>query len=214
MTALPLSRAAAVAVALAGCASAPRPGPGGAEVRSADSAWADTVAARDDRAFLAAVDEGAVFVGGRALGAGRDGVWRIWRRFFAPGSPAMRWFPTEGEVAASGDLGWTVGRYRVEGPPGKPPAAEGAYLTVWARRPGGPWRAAMDCGLEPAAAAEGMERSPAKTLTSGDGTLEASIGTYSHPGRAGPPAGAWLTVRERGSSGWRVRFDTAISFPE
>jgi len=212
-----LAASALAAAAVAACAhtpGAPRGDGAAAEVMRLDSAWASAMARGDGEAFRSYVGDDAVFAG-RALLRGREEVWAAWKAFFAGGGPTIRWTPGAGGAAGSGDLAWTTGRYRVErrDPEGKPAASEGEYLTVWAREAGGAWLVALDSGLEPAAALGPIERVPARTLASKDGTLEAAIGTWTQDGPSGRRSGAWITVRERAAGEWRTRFDGALSFP-
>ncbi|MBI5070504.1 MAG: nuclear transport factor 2 family protein [Deltaproteobacteria bacterium] len=220
--------ACALALAsLAGCAqqaprpadatgAAPRAAPAdlAAALRRADAAFARSVADRDEAAFRDFLEEEAVFVGGAGLLRGRDEVFARWRKFLEEGGPVLRWAPTGGDGAASGDMGWTVGSSRYEGQDasGKQVAADGRYLTVWHRSGEAPWRVAFDMSLAPAAEHEPMNRTPARALTSADGALEATIGTWSHDGVKGPRRGAFLTVRARRGAGWEVVHDSAVAF--
>lgn len=211
------SGASLAAAVLAACAHAPgSPGVGAAsaEVMALDAAWAATVARGDAEGFRDLVAEDALFAG-RALLRGREEVWAAWKGFFAEGGPALRWTPTGGAAAGSGDLAWTTGRYRLERrvPDGKVAVSEGEYLTVWTRVVGGAWLVALDCGLEPAAALGPIERATVRTLASKDGTLEASMGTWQQEGSSGRRSGAFITVRERAGDEWKTRFDGAIAFP-
>lgn len=215
-------------VALAGCAqqpplpatlpASPRAAAAPAELartlRRADAAFARSVADRDAAAFRAFLEEEAVFVSGTGLLQGREAIFARWQRFLVEGGPVLRWAPTGGDGAASGDLGWTVGSSRYEGKDaaGKPVVADSRYLTVWRRTGEAPWRVALDMELAPAAEHEPMHRTPARALTSADGALEAAIGTWSHDGVKGPRRGAYLTVRERRGAGWQVVHDSAVAF--
>lgn len=197
--------------------AAPATGPSLAvALRGADAAFARSVSDRDEEAFRTFLGEDAIFVGSTGLLQGREAVVARWRRFLEKDGPSLRWAPTGGDGAGSGDLGWTVGNARFEGKDaaGKPVARDSTYLTVWARRGGGPWQVAMDMELAPAERAGPLHRSPVRTLTSRDGTLEASMGTWSHRGVQGARSGAFLTVRARGQAGWEVVHDSAIVLSE
>lgn len=185
-------------------------------LRGADAAFARSVSSRDEEAFRSFVGEDAIFVGSTGLLRGREAVVARWRKFLEKDGPSLRWAPTGGEGAGSGDLGWTVGTARFEGKDaaGRPVVDDSKYLTVWARREGGGWQVAMDMELSPAERAGPMNRSPVRTLSSGDGTLEASMGTWSHHGVKGARSGAFLTVRERSGTGWKVVHDSAVVLSE
>ncbi len=183
------------------------------EVLLLDAAWAWAMARGDGEGWLALVAEDAIFAG-RALLRGRDEAWSAWKAFFAEGGPTNRWTPAAGGTAGSGDLAWTTGRYHMvrKGPDGKPSAADGEYLTVWARDAGGAWRVALDSGLKPAEALGAVERAPVRTLASRDGTLEATVGTWAQSGRPGR-RGAFVTVREKAGGAWKVLRDGGVEFP-
>lgn len=187
-----------------------------AALRGADAAFARSVSARDEEAFRAFLAEDALFLGRTGLLVGREAVWARWKRFLEKDGPTLRWAPTGGDGAASGDLGWTVGssHFEVRDAAGKPVVGDGQYLTVWTRTGTGPWQVAMDMELSPAEQMGPMNRTAVKTLTSRDGTLEASMGTWSHHGVGGVRSGAWLTVRERAGQGWRVVHDSAVALGE
>jgi ketosteroid isomerase-like protein len=172
------------------------------------------VAQGDGEGFRAFVAEEALFAGRRLL-RGREEVWSGWRAFFAEGGPRISWVPTGAGAAGSGDLAWTTGRFRLErrGEDGKPSAAEGRYLTVWARGAGGAWRVALDCGLEPMGDLGPVERETVRALVSRDGALRAVMGTWRQAGSTGGRAGAWIAVRERAGAEWRTLHEGAVEFP-
>jgi ketosteroid isomerase-like protein len=58
------------------------------------------------------------------------------------------WTPTHNAVAASGDLGFSIGPFRIDGRRGKDTvSAGGTFASVWGRRPGEPWRVLVDLGV-------------------------------------------------------------------
>ena len=133
---------AAVAM-LAGCAMAPQrtPEQSVAELRSAELAFADTMARRDFAAFATFVAEDAVFVnGGRPL-RGRAAVLDDWRRLFVSPQAPFSWRPDVVEVAGSGDLGCT------EGPVTNAAGVVFArFYSTWRRGSGGRWQVVFDNG--------------------------------------------------------------------
>ncbi|HXV73714.1 MAG TPA: DUF4440 domain-containing protein [Sphingomonadales bacterium] len=60
----------------------------------------------------------------------------------------LTWDPRGGDVAESGDLGYTWGIYVVMGitPEGEAVKSEGKYATVWKKQPDGSWKAVLDGG--------------------------------------------------------------------
>jgi len=201
------------------CAHAPPAGPevdeAARQAMAADAAWSAALGARDRGAFLAAVADEALFAGGRRLLGGREAIGAGWAVFFRPDGPRFSWRPDGGGAAPSGDLAWTTGSFRIEvrGDGGAPQVNEGRYLSVWSRDPGGRWRAELDCAFRPAAELEPLERTPVRTVTSSDGALEATLGTWKAAG-PGPRSGAWLRVRARSGQGWRAVLDSAVPLAE
>ena len=58
------------------------------------------------------------------------------------------WWPDTAVVAASGDLGYTLGRYAVvgAGEQAGDTVARGHYVTIWQRQADGSWKIAVDIG--------------------------------------------------------------------
>ena len=60
---------------------------------------------------------------------------------------SITWDPNYAEVAASGDMGYTVGRYeRTSRAEGETVVNAGTYLTVWRRQEDGSWKVKADIG--------------------------------------------------------------------
>ena len=197
---------AGAAIALLLVAAAPAP-----ELEAIDAAWDATVAARDEAGFLSRVAEDPVFAGA-ALQVGRAAIREKWMRYLTPGGPTLRWRPTGSGIAPSGDLGWTVGEASYEWREKGVPPSPGRYVTVWAKDGEGRWRAVLDASLE-AAPGQPAARLPVRTVSSRDGTLEASIGTWARGEGTGRRTGAWLLVRERVDGAWRTVVESEIPSP-
>ena len=60
----------------------------------------------------------------------------------------LTWEPLYADIAASGDLGYTHGRYlQIEtGTDGKATETRGFYVTIWKRQPDGSWKFVFDTG--------------------------------------------------------------------
>jgi ketosteroid isomerase-like protein len=65
-----------------------------------------------------------------------------------PAGAKLTWTPSFVDVAESGDLGYTWGRYEFRGPgaDGKERIGGGFYLTIWKRQPDGTWKFVVDTG--------------------------------------------------------------------
>ncbi len=61
----------------------------------------------------------------------------------------LRWAPEEGDVSASGDLGYLTGPYLVEsGEQGDGPKPAGWFFSVWKRQADSTWKVFIDVGIE------------------------------------------------------------------
>ena len=198
--------APALALLLAGAADPASP------LRQADQAMDRAVGSHDAVAFAALVDEEALWGGPEGLLDGRAAVAASWSRFTTPGGASLRWSPVEAVLSRSGDLGYTVGTWRLErkGPDGEVQSAEGRYLTVWRRGKDGAFRAVFDMGLEPPRPGAAPARTDARTLASRAGDLEARTGTWV---RADGKRGGFLSIRRRGADGVLApAVETAVPF--
>ena len=123
-----------------------------AELLAADRAFAELSAATDPKtAFDAWLAPDAIMLPRR--GEPVRGHAAAIASFGEAAGYALHWQPQFAEVAASGDLGWTWGRYqvRVDGEE----TARGKYVNIWKRQPDGRWKVRMDLGnQEPPAVAD------------------------------------------------------------
>jgi hypothetical protein len=62
----------------------------------------------------------------------------------------LNWWPQDGQVSASGDLGWTWGKatFTLFGDNGDTTLYFSKYLTVWEKDKGGNWKVKVDIGNE------------------------------------------------------------------
>jgi uncharacterized protein (TIGR02246 family) len=122
-----------------------------AAVRAADKAFANAVASRDRELFASFIAEDAIFLGG-GLTQGRDAIVVEWGIFFAAGGRGtITWEPHTVEVAASGDLAYTLGDFEVRsiGPDGQRHKSTGTYVSIWRKRADGSWQVVVDGGTPP-----------------------------------------------------------------
>lgn len=77
-----------------------------------------------------------------------QGQEAIYQALLKAGDHGLRWKPVTGEVAASGDLGYTWGNYEVpvRSTDGASRVIRGKYLSVWRRDARGAWKLAVDIG--------------------------------------------------------------------
>jgi len=137
---------ASVLALLAGCS------PSGAEkfkaeILAADKAFAARSARDGPRAaFLAYISSDGKLLNDTRAGA--DAVNTLFIQL--PPTATLSWEPSFVDVSASGDLGYTWGRYLLSVPSPKPGLApyqkRGTYVTIWRRQPGGAWKVVLDGG--------------------------------------------------------------------
>jgi ketosteroid isomerase-like protein len=113
-----------------------------ADMVAAERAFAADALARNVRdAFLAATaDDGVAFP------AGPYNAKSFWTARPVD-KTRLEWAPEAGEVAASGDLGYTYGPWILTPEGAEKPAAFGHFLTVWQKQPDGTWRWLADKGI-------------------------------------------------------------------
>ncbi|MBI3474618.1 MAG: nuclear transport factor 2 family protein [Acidobacteria bacterium] len=65
-----------------------------------------------------------------------------------PEGTSLTWTPVRGDMAASGDLGYTFGNYvfKSKDKDGKIVASYGKYMSVWKKQKGGAWKVVVDMG--------------------------------------------------------------------
>ena len=121
------------------------------QVRSAEMAFARTMAERDLDAFASHVSEQAVFFGGQSVLRGTDAVKAGWSPFFQGDAAPFSWEPEQVEVLESGTLALSSGPVRA--PDGR---RIGTFTSVWRLEADGRWRVVFDkgcpqcdCGQEP-----------------------------------------------------------------
>lgn len=75
---------------------------------------------------------------------------RIRDLFTPPPEGTLEWEPIHAYVAASGDLGYTVGRYTYTSADttGEAATAGGYYVTIWKKQTDGSWKYVLDAGTD------------------------------------------------------------------
>jgi ketosteroid isomerase-like protein len=127
------------------------------ELMEADLAFARDVAQQGLDAWVAHfAEDGVMFRSGEPV-VGHDAIRALMAPLFADSTYSLRWKPDQAEVAASGDLGYTVGTYRsmAVGSQGVAIRGTGSYVTIWRRQPDGSWRVVLDIGSAAEAPDEG-----------------------------------------------------------
>lgn len=142
---------------LASCAAEKEPGSAQkeawkAELLSADSAFS-AMSVRDGSvaAFQAWIAPDGRALPQQGYPRSRDDFTRLLEQQEGePRTSTLTWTPLMADVATSGDLGYTHGRYAYtsQDDDGATSITNGYYVTVWKRQPDGKWRFVMDAGNE------------------------------------------------------------------
>ncbi len=118
-------------------------------LKEADRAWAEAYAASDDPAdaFVSMLADDAYLLAPDApLARGKEAIRSIIADLEARPGFSVSWEATAADVGSAGDIGYTIGTYRMEmtNPDGEPIRIDGKYLTVWKKQPDGNWRVVAD----------------------------------------------------------------------
>jgi uncharacterized protein (TIGR02246 family) len=116
------------------------------QVRAAETAFAQTMAARDPDAFASYVADEALFFGNSGVLRGKSAVVAGWKTFFEGARAPFSWEPESVEVLDSGTLALTSGPVR--DPDGK---QVGIFNSIWRREADGRWKVVFDKGCPPCA---------------------------------------------------------------
>ena len=118
------------------------------DLMDADRAFASLTAEQGSAGWVSFfAEDGTMFRGGRPV-IGHEAI----RALMAPALDSDRfsltWEPEAGEIAASGDLGYTRGRWesRSTGPDGAVSVQTGSYVTIWKKVADGSWKVTLDIG--------------------------------------------------------------------
>jgi ketosteroid isomerase-like protein len=114
------------------------------QVREAEKAFAQTMAARAHLAFESYVADEAVFFGQQRILRGRAAVAAGWKPFFEGAEAPFSWEPERVEVLDSGTLAFSSGPVR--DPEGR---QIGTFNSVWRREADGRWKIVFDKGCPP-----------------------------------------------------------------
>jgi ketosteroid isomerase-like protein len=95
------------------------------------------------KAFIAYADEAVIL-----MRAGNQmpliGKAALAAAFEPLATTALSWEPLKAEIAASGELGYTFGRYRMA--PEGAAVAHGTYTSIWKKQADGSWKFVLDAG--------------------------------------------------------------------
>ncbi|MFP5328908.1 MAG: YybH family protein [Alphaproteobacteria bacterium] len=142
---------ACAALALSACdKEAPKPDTAAIEqqLQANEARWNRAYAERDAEALAGMyADDAALANPGEALVRGKDAIRKATAAFAADKNLKVSFQANRIQVAASGDLAYTRGRYTLtmtNPDSGKPETSTGHYLTVWQKQADGSWKAVED----------------------------------------------------------------------
>ena len=144
-----LSVVALWALLLGSCAGRPDGAAVRAALLSADRAFAEATARRGGAGWAAYFEGDARQFAAHGVLIGVDTIRAAMTRAFADTNARLTWQPVRAVAAASGELGYTIGRWEslARGRDGAwAPEGTGNYVTIWRRQEDGSWKVAVDIG--------------------------------------------------------------------
>ena len=138
--------AAAVALTLGACSPRPDLEAARAAIRKAELDFAAASKARGADAWAEAWADSGVQINPGHNYVGKEAVRALMAPDLADTSHLLSWAPTSVEVASSGDMGYTIGRWALGPRAGGPAMVQGSYVTIWRKQPDGSWKVALDVG--------------------------------------------------------------------
>lgn len=134
--------------ALASAQSSGKADPARAALLQTDTEWARAAAAGKDIDKILSYwsDDAVVYPPGVAAVSGKAAIRAYVTTSLKTPFFSISWKPAQAVVAASGDLGYTMGSNEITfaDAKGKVTRSQGRYLTVWRRNGGGPWKCVVD----------------------------------------------------------------------
>lgn len=139
------------AIAIAGCGQQPAKTDTAAiekQLQVHEANWNRAYAERDAETLAGMyADDAALANPGEALVRGKDAIREATAAFAADPNLKVAFEANRIQVAASGDLAYTRGRYTLtmtNADTNKPETSTGHYLTVWQKQADGSWKAVED----------------------------------------------------------------------
>ena len=114
-----------------------------ATLMEADKAWSNS--AGDTDTFLSFIADGAHFMPFGAPLAQGDAIRTTWEGLVSMPGFGVEWQATTAEVAASGDIGYTIGAFELTAEQdGTTMLTVGQYVTIWHKQADGTWKVQAD----------------------------------------------------------------------
>ena len=114
----------------------------------ADIAFAEDVAQGGAEAWTSYFAPDGRMFGSDGWVTGHNAIMEYAGEMFADEMAQLSWTPEVAEVAAFGDMGYTIGTYKFVqgGPDGELVRMNGTYVTIWRKQNDGSWKVAVDIG--------------------------------------------------------------------
>jgi len=128
-----------------------------AALLKADRAFAQATAERRLEGFASFLEEDVTTIRPNSpVLKGKIALVERWSGLLQDPEATITWKPLRAVIAASGDLGFTVGSYEVTKASGRgrKAAGSGKYVTIWRKQPDGAWKVTFDSGVEDTPPAE------------------------------------------------------------
>jgi len=137
-------------VAVSGCTRTVDVVSARAALQDADRAFDRATAERRADGWVEFFADDGAMIGPGGTVSGKAAIREAMGRAMQDTSFTLRWRPTRSDVGASGDLGYTAGRYESHRRDGRGDAVRrtGTYVTVWRKQADGSWRVALDIGVQ------------------------------------------------------------------
>ena len=136
-------------LAAGGCTPVPDLAAERIALRRADSLFAVETGARGADGWAEFFVASGVMIPQHGRVDGREAIRAFMAATVAPDEPQLQWRPTDVQVGAGGDVGYTLGRWQSVGTTtggADTVLNEGHYVTIWRKTADGDWRVAVDIG--------------------------------------------------------------------
>ena len=90
-------------------------------------------------------DNATIYRDGQHPYTGRDAIIKLMKN----SKGVLKWEPSKAEIAESGDLGYTLGKYEYTGKTtdGEETKSNGYYVSIWKKNKDGSWKYVFDSGI-------------------------------------------------------------------
>jgi ketosteroid isomerase-like protein len=118
-----------------------------AELLQAERNFAAASARSGVEAWVAAFDSNGAEISSGGVVRGSAAIRAHMTPQLADTAVLLSWAPDTSDASISGDLGYTIGRWKLT-PRARPDSAlaHGTYVTIWKRQANGAWKAVVDIG--------------------------------------------------------------------